>query len=241
MSKKSIEICFVPEEFEGYFSGQEIVVVIDVLRATTAICSALDFGVNKIIPVATVEEAKAYKAQGYFCAAERNGQVLDGFEFGNSPIKIRSEKLKDQSLVITTTNGTRAIKTASVAKQVIIASFMNLDAVCEYLIEQQKDVLIVGSGWKSQFNLEDTICAGAIADKVLTNSNFSSDFDSTVAAKYLFRSAKDNIFGYLKSSSHRRRLRKLNLNEDIKFCLTANQTSVLPVLINGEIVKLNTK
>ena len=88
-----------------------------------------------------------------------------------------------------------------------------------------------------QINLEDTICAGAISDHLLNSGNFRSEEDSSIAAKYLFLSAKDNILGYLKASSHRRRLKNLNLNEDIKYCLTPNKAPVIPIL-NGNCLEL---
>ena len=97
--------------------------------------------------------------------------------------------------------------------------------------------MILASGWQNKFCLEDTICAGAIVEKLLSTGKFTSEDDSSIAAKYLFLSARDNIFGYLKASSHRRRLRALNLNKDIKYCLTPNQTDVVPVRENDYLVK----
>src|SRR5690606_31043608 len=127
------------------------------------------------------------------------------------------------------------------AKTVIIGALINLDALCEWLIDQERNVLCLCSGWQNKFNLEDTICAGAICNTLLATGKFKSDEDSSIAAKYIFQSAEKNYFGYLKSSSHRRRLKKLNLNEDIKYCLTPNQTNVIPVLEGDHIVKMNTK
>ena len=115
---------------------------------------------------------------------------------------------------------------------------MNLDYLSSWLAQQNKNVLCLCSGWQDKFNLEDTICAGAISDFLISTGNFTSIEDSSIAAKYLFLSAKDNYLGYLKSSSHRRRLKNLNLNEDIKYCLTPNQTDVIPILKNGKLVKL---
>lgn len=238
MDKPSIEICFSPDRFPLYFQSQPIVVVIDVLRATTAMCVALENGVEKIIPVSSLEEALEYQQMGYLVGAERNGKIVDGFSFGNSPIGFLNDKYKGKTIVMTTTNGTRAINVANKAETVITAGFVNLDAVCKYLEEQQKDTLILCSGWKDRFNLEDTICGGAIADYLINTGTFRSEHDSSVAAKYLYQSVKSNYLGFLKSSSHRRRLKKLNLEEDIKYCLKPNQTTVIPILIEGELVKL---
>jgi 2-phosphosulfolactate phosphatase len=237
-NRKKVEVCFTPNLYPLHKEGADIVVVIDVLRATSAICAAFDNGIKKVIPVSTVEAAIEYKRKkNYIVAAERKGQIVDGFKFGNSPYSYMDESIKGKTLVLTTTNGTKAFHTAKDAKHVIIGSLINLDAVCDYLLKEYKNILILASGWQNKFCLEDTICAGAIVEKLLSTGKFISEDDSSIAAKYLFLSARDNIFGYLKASSHRRRLRALNLNEDIKYCLTPNQTDVVPVRENDYLVK----
>ena len=229
IEKPKVEVCFTPNMFPLYAEDFEVVVVIDVLRATSAICTAFHYGVDKIIPVSTLDQAIEYKDKGYYVAAERKGKIVSGFEFGNSPLSYTNDKLKDQTLVLTTTNGTKAINMAKDIEHLLIGSFLNLDAISNYLIELNKSALILGSGWENKFCLEDSICAGAISEQLLKTNKFESNNDSTIAAKYLFLSAKSNYFGYLKASSHRKRLKKLNLNEDIKYCLTPNQTDVIPV------------
>lgn len=238
MEKNFVEVCFTPDDYD-YFKGRfDIVVVIDVLRATSAICSAIDNGVSSVIPVSTLDEARAYQEKGFLAGAERQGQIVEGFDFGNSPYSYMKPELKDKDIVLSTTNGTRAINIAKEAPTVIIGSLINLSSVTKWLLEQDKNVLCLCSGWKDNFNLEDTICAGAIANELLESGKFSSNEDSSVAAKYLFLSSRHNYFGFLKSSSHRRRLKKLNLNEDIKYCLTPNQVDVIPILHNDKIVPL---
>ena len=234
-----IEVCFSPGEYHLYQEEFDLVVVLDVLRATSAICTAIEHGVKEIIPVATLDEARAYQAEGFLVAAERGGQIVEGFDLGNSPFSYMDPALKGQTVVLTTTNGTKAINMARDKKTVVIGSLNNLDALCEWLIRQQRDVLVLGSGWKDKFNLEDTICAGAIADQCLKSGRFFADEDSTVAAKFIFRSSRDNMFAFLKASSHRRRLRKLNLNEDVKHCLTPNNCTAIPVLEGRSLVRLN--
>lgn len=237
-TRKHIEVCFTPGEYE-YFKGEyDIVVVIDVLRATSAICAAFDNGVKAIIPVSTIEEAKEYQAKGYLVGAERKGQIVEGFDFGNSPYSYMKEEVKGKEIVLTTTNGTKALNLASDAPIVVVGSLLNLDALCQWLEEQEKNTLCLCSGWQDKFNLEDTICAGAISDYLIATGKFTSEEDSSIAAKYLYLSAWVNPLGYLKSSSHRRRLKNLNLNEDIKYCLTPNQTDVIPILKDGKLVKI---
>lgn len=237
-TRKRIEVCFTPGEYTYFKDEFEIVVVIDVLRATSAICAAFDNGISAIIPVPTVEEAWEYKQKGYLAGAERKGQIVDGFDFGNSPFSYMKEEFKGKEVVLTTTNGTKSLDVAKNAETVVVGSFLNLKALSKWLEQQEKNVLCLCSGWQDKFNLEDTICAGAISDYLISTGNYISIEDSSIAAKYLFLSAKDNYLGYLKSSSHRRRLKNLNLNEDIKYCLTPDQTSVIPILRDGKLVQL---
>jgi len=238
--KKRVEVCFSPSQWKLYSNDYDIAVVIDVLRATSAICTAVDNGVS-ILPVSTVEEAKVLQEKGYIAAAERNGQIVDGFEMGNSPITYKNPDLKGKTVALTTTNGTKAINIAREKEHVVIGSLNNLNAICEWLIAQDKNVLLLGSGWKDKFNLEDTICAGAIADQLIESQKFFAEEDSTIAAKFIYRSAKENIFSFLKASSHRRRLRNLNLNEDVKYCLTPNILDVVPILEGDKIVAAKAK
>ncbi len=228
-NRKKVEVCHTPSLYPQYKKENQIVVVIDVLRATSAMCTAFSYGVKKIIPVATIEEAQGYKDEGYLVAAERKGQIVEGFGLGNSPYGFMNPEFEGKTIVITTTNGTRAFHTAKDAETVVIGSLLNLDALSNWLIQQDKDVLLLASGWKDKFCLEDTICAGAFVDQLIASGKFTCDEDSSIAAKYLYLSAKDNYMAFLKASSHRRRLKKLNLNEDIKYCLTPNQTDVIPI------------
>ena len=237
-TRKFVEVCFTPGEYANYKGRFEIVVVIDVLRATSAICTAFDNGIKSIIPVPTVEEALEYQKKGFLVGAERKGQIVEGFDFGNSPYSYMKEEFKGKEVVLSTTNGTKSIDVAKDADTVVIGSLLNLNVLCEWLEKQDKNVLCLCSGWQDKFNLEDTICAGAISEHLLKTGKFMSDDDASVAAKYLYLSAKNNNLGYLKSSSHRRRLKKLNLNKDIKYCLTPNQSKVIPILKDGKLVKL---
>lgn len=239
--KNHVEVCFSPKVFDLYKKEYDIIVVIDVLRATSAICAGLHNGVAGVIPVATLDEARAYKEKGYLVGAERKGQIVEGFDFGNSPYSYMKPEMKGKTVVLSTTNGTKAIDLAKENGEVVIGSLNNIDALNHYLEHKNQNILCLCSGWQDKFNLEDTICAGAIMDYLINTGKFTSDEDASIAAKYLYLSAKDNYFGFLKSSSHRRRLKNLNLNEDIKYCLTANQTDVVPVLKNGILVNANTE
>ena len=140
-----------PNLFPLYAESFEVVVAIDVLRASSVICTAFQYGVNKIIPVSSINEAYDYLKKGYHVAAERNGEIVSGFNLGNSPRSYMNDNLIGQTLVLTTTNGTKAINVTDVSKLLLIGSFLNLDALCDYLIDLNKNVLLLGSGWQQSF------------------------------------------------------------------------------------------
>lgn len=232
-----VEVCFSPNVYPLFHKDNATVVVIDVLRATSAITTAFFNGVAKMIPVATIEQALHYKNQGLIVAAERNGEIVEGFDLGNSPFGYMSNKVKGKTIAITTTNGTQAIEAAKGARKVIVGSFLNLDAVIEHLKEENKDVLLLCAGWKNKFNLEDTLFAGAVADALISRYDYTTTCDSAIAAGQLYHLAKHDLYQFLSLSSHRNRLQKLNLERDIKYCLTPNQCPVIPVMENGALVK----
>jgi len=234
----NIEVCYTPQAYNLFHKDEAIVVVIDIFRATSAIVTAFYNGVSKMIPVATVEEAKEYQRNGYLAAAERNGEMIEGFELGNSPFGYMNNKVKGKTIAISTTNGTQAIEASRKATKVLVGSFLNLDVLCEYLASQKKDVILVCAGWKNKFNLEDTIFAGAVVEKLTTESNFEITCDSAIASKHLYNLAKHDLFGFLGNSSHRNRLAKLDLERDIKYCLTPNQCPVIPVMEGKYLVKM---
>jgi 2-phosphosulfolactate phosphatase len=191
-----------------------------------------------MIPVATVEEAMHYKNQGLIVAAERNGEIVEGFDLGNSPFGYMNSKVKGKTIAITTTNGTQAIEAAKKARKVLIGSFLNLDTIIEHLKAENKDVLLLCAGWKNKFNLEDTLFAGAVADALISKYDYTTTCDSAIAAGQLYHLAKHDLYEFLSLSSHRNRLQKLNLERDIKYCLTPNQCPVIPVMENGVLVKM---
>ena len=237
MSKK-IEVCLTPALIDLYDIEESIVVVIDILRATSSITYGIDNGAEAIIPVANVEDCLTYADKGYLLAAERNGEVVTGYDFGNSPFSYTAEKVSGKTIVLTTTNGTKALYLASKrAYQVVIGSFLNLDSLCDYLSVQNKNVLLLCAGWKDQFNLEDTLFAGAVVNKL--RKNFEHFDDSSVAAEDLYSLAKDDLRKYLYKSSHSHRLAQLNIEEDVVFCLQLNICSAIPVLQGEKLVALN--
>jgi len=231
-----IEICFSPLSYPLYKNNNSVVVVIDVFRATSAICTAINLGVKNIIPVAELEEAINYKKNGFIVAAERDGLVVDGFDMGNSPFSYMDEALINQQIVLTTTNGTQALKAAKDAYKVVIGAFVNFSALTNFLIEENKNVIFLCAGWKNKYNLEDSLFAGAIAQELIDSQNFETDCDATISSLALYNIAKKDLNQFLSVSSHRNRLANLNLEKDIEFCLTKDLAPVVPIFQNNVIV-----
>ncbi len=232
-----IEVCLTPALLDLYPIENSIVVVIDILRATSSITYGIENGAEAIIPVMNVEDCLAYADQGFLLAAERNGEVVAGYDFGNSPFSYTAEKVAGKTIVLTTTNGTKAMHLAQErAYQVIVGSFLNLSAVCEYLKKENKDVLLLCAGWKDNFNLEDTLFAGAVVEQL--QGDFTVGDDSSVAALDMYQLAKGDLRAYLQKSSHNHRLIKLNIEEDVRFCLKIDVCKAIPVLQGEMLVAL---
>jgi len=238
MVKRKLETCFSPALFESGENHDSIVVIVDILRASSAICTAFANGAAAIIPVADVSEAKDYKARGYLLAAERDGYVLDFADFGNSPFNFTKDKVEGKTIVYSTTNGTGIINLASSAYMTVVGSFLNIGALTQWLIKQERNVLIFCAGWKNRFNIEDTVCAGAIAEKLMKSNLYSTVCDSTLAAMDLWSLARPDLPGYIEKAAQRTRLRDKKLDDCIEFCLTSDYTDKIPVMKNGVLVDI---
>ncbi len=234
----SIEVCFTPALYSLYDNPENTVVIIDVLRATTSICAAFAAGAEKILPVSSVEDARKAKESGYILAAERDGKVLEFADFGNSPDLFTPERVKNKTIAYSTTNGTQTINIARAAKQIVIGSFINLSSVTNYLIENPGHVLFLCSGWKNKFNLEDTLCVGAMAEKLLASNQYVTTCDSTHAAIDLWSLAKHNMMKYLEKASHRHRLKSIVDEKIIEYCHTIDIVDVLPVYKDGFLINI---
>ena len=233
---KGLEVCLTPDLIELYDVRGKIVVVVDILRATSSITTGLAHKVNSIRPVATLSECKDLQNQGYIAAAERGGMMVEGFDLGNSPFGFMIEQLEGADVAMTTTNGTLAITKSLGAKQIIIGSFLNFNAVVNYLKIQPLDILIHCAGWKGRINLEDSLFAGAIADALKNSCEFSSD--AVAVSQSLFLQSSGKFLEFMENSSHVKRLKRLGLEKDIEFCFQLNKYNILPVFKGDHIVKM---
>ena len=235
---RQIEVCFSPAVYHRFHNPDSIVVIVDILRATSAICTAFMNGAERIIPVGKLDEAKLLKNQGYLVAAERDGIVADFADFGNSPYNFKPGKIKGKTIVYSTTNGTKAIDLAKSSYRVVIGSFLNITALKNWLITEDKNVTILCSGWKDKFSLEDSIFAGALTEKLIESGHFETICDSSLAATDLWSVAKPDLLGYIQKAAQRDRLRKNGLDDVIEYCFTTDKTDIIPILSEYYLIDL---
>jgi len=228
---KMIDVCLSPDLMHLYNIQDRTVVVVDILRATSCMTTAFAYGIESIMPFAKLEDFLAKRSEGYFIAGERDGKKVEGCDLGNSPFEYMNPELQGKKIAFTTTNGTQAIGKSTGAKEILIGSFLNLSTVVDYLRSSSNNVLMVCAGWKGRVNLEDTLFAGAVVE-LLKNSS-KPDCDAPLMAQHLYNLAKNDLVSFLMNSSHVKRLAKLNIHEDIQFCLTPDKYDVLPVLKNN--------
>jgi 2-phosphosulfolactate phosphatase len=234
---RSVEVCFSPKLFADIVTqGAFVVVLVDVLRATTTICTAVGNGVEAIIPVATHAEARRLKAEGYLVASEKDGVQLDWADFGNSAFSFTTDAIGGRTLVYCTTNGTRALHIAKSASGIAIGAFINISALAEWLTERRQNVVVLCSGWKNKFCLEDTLLAGALTARLLETGLFRTECDSAHAAMDLWRVAEGDVLGFVEKAAQRHRLRRLGLDDVIPYSFERDLVEVVPVF-DGEVIK----
>jgi len=237
-TKNRLEVCLSPAIYDKHSDNQNIVVIVDILRATSSICAAIHNGVKSIIPVATVDQARVMKQQGYMVASERDGYVLDFADFGNSPFNFSPDKVKGKEIVYSTTNGTRCIHKASHSKAVVIGSFLNISSLAKWLIQQQAPVLIFCASWKDRFSLEDTVFAGALSERLMDSGKFESNCDAVTASLDLWSIAKNDLMGYIQKAAQKERLASKGLDDCIEYCLTADLTKVIPMFRDDKLTDI---
>lgn len=239
MNRPSLYTCLSPALLHLYDVSEAVVVIIDVLRATSTIATALYNGAASVIPVATVPRCiELGKELGGITAGERDGKVAEGLEYGNSPFEYPPSFIRDRLLVLTTTNGTKLLHMAldNGAKEIITGSFPNLSAVCDHLIEKKMNVILGCAAWKDRVNLEDSLFAGAVIDRI--GSHFDIRCDSSHMVHNLYRRASADLYEFMKANdaTHYHRLTNFGLEKDIRYCLSPDGANVLPVFKGDRLV-----
>ncbi|MFN2438038.1 MAG: 2-phosphosulfolactate phosphatase [Chitinophagaceae bacterium] len=239
MSKPSLFTCLSPSLLNLYDIKNSVVVVIDILRATSTIATALYNGAKAVIPVDSVEKCiRLGKNMECITAGERDGKVAEGLQYGNSSFEYPKDFIAGKILVLTTTNGTRLLHMALAkgATEIITGSFLNLSAVCNHLIKMKKNTILACAGWKDKINIEDSLFAGAVVADVKTH--FEINCDASRIAECLYNLAKDDMYEFMRANeaSHYHRLTGFGLEKDIRHCLTQNLANVLPFYVDERLV-----
>ena len=237
--KPSLYTCLSPALLHLYDVSDSIVVIIDVLRATSTIATALYNGAKEIIPIDNVAECIKIGAElNAITAGERDGQVAEGLQYGNSPFEYPSSFIAGKTLVLTTTNGTKLLHMALAngAQEIITGSFPNISSVCNYLLSKNKNVVLACAAWKNKINIEDSLFAGAVVNRI--KERFTIQCDSSQLAESLFMTARPDLYEFMKerNATHYHRLTKYHLEKDIRYCLTEDEAPSLPKYIDGKLV-----
>lgn len=213
------------------------VIVIDMLRATSVITTALANGCSEVVPILTVEEAMELVRENrnqHILGGERKALRIEGFDCSNSPLEYGCEAVRNKTIVLTTTNGTRAIKGSEEARNILIGAMINGEAVAKKAVELKNDVVIVNAGTYDEFSIDDFICSGYIIECLATLVDMELS-DIAVTAHYIYKNNED-IFSYIKHASHYKRIMELGLQEDLEYCCKKSIVDVVPEYINGKII-----
>jgi 2-phosphosulfolactate phosphatase len=237
-NKPTLYTSLSPALLHLYDLSNSVVVIIDVFRATSTIASALHNGAKCVIPVDSVPKAiEISKNIGGIAAGERDGMIAEGLQHGNSPLEYGRDFIENKTLVLTTTNGTRLLHMAidKNADTIVAGSFPNLSAVTDFLLTEKKNVVLGCAGWKDRFNLEDTLFAGAVINRIA--KHFTIHCDSSLMAEMMYAKQKNKLIDFAPNLTHYHRLvERFGLIEDIKFCLTPDVANVLPVYTEGKLI-----
>jgi 2-phosphosulfolactate phosphatase len=228
-----VNVLVSPSAVEELYFSDKTVVVVDVLRATTTIVTALENGAKEIIPVHSIEFAMKASSSMFggqtLIGGERNTKKIDGFNLGNSPLEYTAERIAGKSLILFTTNGSKAIVKTKYSKTTLIGSFLNVQSIAEHLVKVNEEAVeIVCSGANGLFCIEDTICAGMIVNEI---RNMKPDVvltDAARAAIDLSNLVANDIYKMLVNSDHGKLLIANGFEKDITYCSRLNVSTIVP-------------
>lgn len=234
----NLETLFIPEEIKNIELAGKLVVMIDVLRASSTIVTALANGCRGFIPILSPDQAKKkaqqFEKEGVLLGGEREGIKIRGFDLGNSPREYKREAVKEKTIIFSTTNGVKILEMVKSTYEIIIGSFLNLQAVCNYCINYQGDILIICAGRESKFSLEDTACAGMIINSLKDVLPIAcQEADANLTAQLIYEEFGNNILEILRKSQHGRYLESIGLEKDLKFCSQLDFFHIVPIFRDG--------
>ncbi|MGI6536962.1 MAG: 2-phosphosulfolactate phosphatase [Caldicoprobacterales bacterium] len=232
-----LNVYAVPDSVSDKDLKDKIVVIIDVLRATSTILAALANGCKEVIPAVEIEEvinmSKNYEKDSFLLCGERNIDAIDGFHLSNSPLEYTADVVAGKTLLMTTTNGTRAIRKAADADEVLLCSMTNVEAVAEYIHNRQKDTVFICAGTDGQFSTDDVVTAGVVISRLAEMVDELELSDLAFVARKIYESSAGDLHGLLKNTLHYKRLIEFGLEKDIEYCLTLNAAPVVAVYKDG--------
>lgn len=239
------EVFFSAQAFQEDELRDKTAVIIDVLRASSTIVTALNNGAKGVVPVADMGDASKMaqnvNSPHYLLCGEKGGEKIEGYDLGNSPLEYTADKINDKTIILNTTNGTKAIKRSMLAETIFIGCFLNLGALIEELKQIENEIVLVCAGWRGRLSLEDLLCAGYIISE-LTDGKLPKDaLDGAKVAFGLYEKFGNDILDAVSHSNHAARLKGIVGTDDIAFCCQVNQFEVVPVLTDGIISQINGK
>ena len=239
----NLEVVFTPEEIKNRRLSDKLIVVIDVLRASSTIITALAYGCRGLVPILSPEQAKEkaqqFKKEEVLLGGEREGRKIKGFDLGNSPREYQKEIVEDRIIIFSTTNGVKTLERIRGAFRIIIASFLNLQATFNYCSKFQGDILLACAGKEGYFSLEDTVCAGKLINSLRDiYSDTCQEADANLTAQVLYKKFGNNILEMLRKSQHGQYLESIGLRKDLEFCSQLDIFNIVPIF-RDSLISLN--
>ena len=242
-----LDVAFLPSELAAKSLHGALAVVIDVVRATTTITTALAHGCAYVLPVLHVDEAfelqrqYAQHSQRPLLGGERGGQRVEGFDLGNSPREYTSEVVENKGIIFSTTNGTRTLLALQGAAPILIGSFLNLSAICQYILRrpsqnQKNPAILACSGVVNTFSLEDAVCAGMFVHVLSAAQPDMSKTPAAIAAEILYTHYQADLLAMLQNSDGGRRVSHIGLAQDLVICAEVDKYPIVPIFHAGKIV-----
>jgi 2-phosphosulfolactate phosphatase len=235
------ELYIIPGPIDEERLNGKTIVMIDILRASTTICSSLQSGARAVIPVERPGEAAELRSkigiEDTILGGERHGIKIDNFDLGNSPLEYTADKVKDKIVILTTSNGTQTYNRGGASKLIITGAFVNISRVVKKVAEAAQDLVIICAGDEGNFSIEDTLCGGMILHKLIAEENIKIDLnDAASLALLLYRTNSRSLKQAIARGEHGRLLADIGFGADVETASEPDSIPVLPVFRERRIV-----